>query len=148
MISYAGVLALRLFPVIYGPRAGNEIELLALISQVAMQLERAGKTPSHRFGIAALLGQHIMRILKARARWLRDSKSLEHSKDLYSKSYHDDQRSSMPQPSSYMQPHDALLSEHDPFLTTAFMSTQGDLTGEGFADIFKEMFGPGFSGVF
>jgi hypothetical protein len=89
-----------------------------------------------------------MRILKARARWLRDSKSLEHSKDLYSKSYHDDQRSSMPQPSSYMQPHDALLSEHDPFLTTAFMSTQGDLTGEGFADIFKEMFGPGFSGVF
>jgi hypothetical protein len=36
MISYAGALALRLSPVIYGPRVGNEIELLALLRQILM----------------------------------------------------------------------------------------------------------------
>lgn len=90
MICYAGLLALRLLPVIYGPRVGNEVELLALLSQVSMQLERACKTPSHRFGIAARLGQHIMRILKARAIWLKDSTSPEHNKDSYTKSCNDD----------------------------------------------------------
>lgn len=52
------------------------------------------------------------------------------------------------QQSPTMIPHDAMVSEYDPFLTTASMSTQGDLTGGGFADFFREMFGPGFGGVF
>ncbi|OQD79944.1 hypothetical protein PENANT_c041G02365 [Penicillium antarcticum] len=148
MISYAGVLALRLFPFLYGPRVGNEVELLALLGQVAMHLERAGKTPSHRFGIAALLGQHIMRIVKARGIWLTDSASAEQAEDSYSKSFVGNQRSFIPPQSPCVRAHDALISEHDPFLTTASMSTEGDLTGESFADFFKETFGPGFSGVF
>ncbi|KAJ5742816.1 uncharacterized protein N7511_011217 [Penicillium nucicola] len=148
MISYAGVLALRLFPVLYGPRVGNEVELLALLGQVAMHLERAGKTPSHRFGIAALLGQHLMRILKARAIWITDSTSPDQTEGSCSRSYVDSQKSFIPPHSPRVRAHEALVSEHDPFLTTASLSTQGDLTGESFAGIFKDMFGPGFSGVF
>lgn len=66
MIAYAAVLALRLFPLLYGEQLGNEAELLALLAQVALQLERAGTTPLHRFGIAALLGQHLFMILRTR----------------------------------------------------------------------------------
>lgn len=68
MSSYAAVLALRLFPVLYGARSGQEVELLALLSELALQLERAGTTPSHRFGTAALLGQHLLHILRRKLR--------------------------------------------------------------------------------
>lgn len=150
MISYAGVLALKLFPALYGPRVGNEVELLALLSQVAIQLERAGTTPSHRFGIAALLGQHLKMILRARAAGLKQSTQPSQSRtDLsYSQDYDNCPRQLMTQQSPTMIPYDAMISEYDPFLTTASMSTQGDLTGGGFADFFREMFGPGFGGVF
>lgn len=67
MISYAAVLSLRLFPLLYGHRKGSELELLALLTQVALLLEKAGTTPVHRFGIAALLGQHLFKILQMRA---------------------------------------------------------------------------------
>ncbi|KAJ5229024.1 hypothetical protein N7489_009732 [Penicillium chrysogenum] len=151
MISYAGVLALKLFPALYGSRGGNDVELLALLSQVAIQLERAGTTPSHRFGIAALLGQHLMMILRARAAGLKDSNQHGQARKdvLYTRTGPDERaRQFMPQQSPHSKPYDALISDHDPFLTTASMSTQGDLTGEGFADFFREIFGPGFGSVF
>lgn len=71
MGSYAAVLALKLFPRLYGARPGQEVELLALLTELALQLEKAGTTPSHRFGIAALLGQHLLHILRRRLRALR-----------------------------------------------------------------------------
>lgn len=151
MMSYAGVLALKLFPALYGSRGGNDVELLALLSQVAIQLERAGTTPSHRFGIAALLGQHLMMILRARAAGLKDSNQPGQARKdvLYTSTGPDERaRQFMPQQSPHSKPYDALISDHDPFLTTASMSTQGDLTGEGFADFFREIFGPGFGSVF
>ncbi|KGO50718.1 Short-chain dehydrogenase/reductase SDR [Penicillium expansum] len=150
MISYAGVLALKLFPALYGSRIGNDVELLALLSQVAIQLERAGTTPSHRFGIAALLGQHLMMILRARAAGLKDLNQLSQARtDTYTNTGFDDGvRRFMPQQSPHSKPYETLISDYDPFLTTASMSTQGDLTGEGFADFIREMFGPGFGGVF
>ncbi|KAK5049914.1 hypothetical protein LTR84_004033 [Exophiala bonariae] len=67
MISYAAVLSLRLFPLLYGNRPGAEVELLALLTRLALLLEKAGTTPAHRSGIAALLGQHLFRILHVRA---------------------------------------------------------------------------------
>ncbi|KAJ5824764.1 Short-chain dehydrogenase/reductase SDR [Penicillium robsamsonii] len=151
MISYAGVLALKLFPALYGSRVGNDVELLALLSQVAIQLERAGTTPSHRFGIAALLGQHLMMILRARAVGLKDSSQLGQVRtdaSYTNAGFDDGTRQFMSQQSPHSKPYEALISDYDPFLTTASMSTQGDLTGEGFADFFREMFGPGFGGVF
>lgn len=70
MSSYAAVLALKLFPSLYGTRPGQEVELLALLSELALQLERAGTTPSHSFGTAALLGQHLLHILRRKLRTL------------------------------------------------------------------------------
>ncbi|OQE25712.1 hypothetical protein PENFLA_c008G00011 [Penicillium flavigenum] len=151
MISYAGVLALKLFPALYGSRVGNDVELLALLSQVAIQLERAGTTPSHRFGIAALLGQHLMMILRARAAGLKDSNQPGQARTdgFYTSTGSDETaRQFMPQQSPHSKPYEALISDYDPFLTTASIPTQGDLTGEGFADFFREMFGPGFGSVF
>ncbi|KAJ5697072.1 hypothetical protein N7536_007484 [Penicillium majusculum] len=150
MISYAGVLALKLFPALFGSRVGNDIELLALLSQVAMQLQRAGTTPSHRFGIAALLGQHLMMILRARKVGLKDSPHPGRTKPdpPYYQGHYDGARPLAHEQSAHSLPYEALVSNYDPFLMTASMSTQGDLTGEGFAEFFRETFGPGFGGVF
>lgn len=156
MISYAAVLALKLFPYLHGPRAGHELELLALLAQVALQLERAGTTPLHRFGIAALLGQHLLMILRTRAMGLGVSVS-NRPGNQPELSYYFNQSdppgrlgpstNGMRMPSeSHM--YDPLVSTYDPFLTTATMSTEGNLTGEGFADLFHEIFGQTFADVF
>ncbi|KAJ5657394.1 uncharacterized protein N7484_001043 [Penicillium longicatenatum] len=141
MISYAAVLALKLFPAIYGSRVGSQLELFGLLSQVALQLERAGQTPSHRFGIAALLGQHIMRILRAKSVALREELNIEFS---YPQSCGGNQQ--VPQNGETGNPSGPFVSDYDPFLTNA--SLVGDVTEEGFADLFREIFGPGFGGVF
>lgn len=72
MSSYAAVLALKLFPQLYGDRPGQQVELLAMLAEVALQLERAGTTPSHRFGVAALLGQHLFIVLRKQLRVLKN----------------------------------------------------------------------------
>lgn len=152
MISYAGVLALKLFPALFGSRAGNDVELLALLSQVAIQLQRAGTTPSHRFGIAALLGQHLMMILRARTVGLKDPPHSGRTKPdpPYYQGHYEGARPFAQEHSTttHTLPFEAFASTYDPFLMTASMSTQGDLTGEGFAEFFRETFGPGFGGVF
>lgn len=138
MITYAAVLTLKIFPALYGPRTESDVELLALLSQVALQLQRAGTTPSQRFGIAALLGQHLMMILRARAVGLREP--------LPSQTRHHGCRSG---PSEWqiappqMRPGNPLVSDWGPFLTPA-ISDQNDVAGDGFADFFREIFGPGF----
>ena len=45
---------------------------------------------------------------------------------------------------------DPTVSVYNPFWTPAVVSAEGDLdfTGEGFADLFRDMFGPGLGGVF
>ncbi|CAK7234615.1 hypothetical protein SCUCBS95973_008994 [Sporothrix curviconia] len=298
MISYAGVLALSLFPTLYGSgssggggggggsssstsgssSAGSNVsnvghlglftgntngsgsvnvaadaELLALVSQVALQLARAGTTPSHRYGIAALLGHHLVTILRTRAFGVRDQaalqppqsqsqsqlraesqqsqqphhsqhpqhpqhpqqlqqpQQLQHPPELQqlNQPYQPQQQQQMPMPPPlaypqqpypysfshphshpHLQPHpevyasgdvdsggwrgsmayqedgvgtasaatsmreyapsmvDPNVSIYNPLWTTAIMSTEGDLTGEGFADLFRDMFGSGFGGVF
>ncbi|CAG7915468.1 unnamed protein product [Penicillium olsonii] len=149
MISYAGVLALKLFPALYGDRVGSDVELLALLSQVAIQLERAGTTPSHRFGIAGLLGQHLMKIVKSKATSLGDSINCsQHTSDISNVDSHFGEGARSFTQQSSTRPHQSLISDYDPFLTTASMSTQGSLTGETFAEFFRERFGPGFGGVF
>ncbi|CAK7200135.1 hypothetical protein SEUCBS139899_002825 [Sporothrix eucalyptigena] len=212
MISYAGVLALSLFPTLYGSSRrgtsgspgstghGNgyaaadttsaDSELLALVGQVALQLERAGTTPSHRYGIAALMGHHLVSILRTR---LTRGQSVEPVQQQSQQqlqpqnqvlqlpmtiahcSYQHQPHPSYQYPQTdigttdmdswssrtayYDGSHDAIagmapsvadpsVSLYNPFWTTAVMSTEGDLTGEGFADLFRDMFGPGYGGVF
>lgn len=64
------------------------------------------------------------------------------------KGYDDGTKPFSSQQSPQALPHEALVSDYDPFLTTTSTSTQDDLTGEGFAGVFREIFGPGFEGVF
>ena len=139
MISYAAVLTLKLFPALYGPRAGSDVELLALLSQLALQLQRAGTTPAHRFGIAALLGQHLMMILRARAVGLGGEPPSSPTRNHVAR-----RRPTEWQPApSEMGQGSPLVSSWDPFLTPA-VSDQTGVAGDGFADFFREIFGPGF----
>lgn len=72
MILCAAVLALKLFPTIYGPRVECQAKLVALLGLVPVQLERASSTPSHIDGIGALIGQHHRKILRTRAQVFRE----------------------------------------------------------------------------
>lgn len=150
MISYAAVLTLKIFPALYGPRIGSEVELLALLSQVALQLQRAGTTPSHRFGIAALLGQHLMAILRARAVSLRESSRARERQLDSTHGYKHGVSWGSPGwqvTTPQMTPRSPLVSDLDPFLTPA-ISSQDGFVGDGFADFFREIFGPGFGNFF
>ncbi|KAF9894797.1 hypothetical protein FE257_004418 [Aspergillus nanangensis] len=169
MISYAAVLALKLFPWLHGSRPGYEVELLALLAQVALQLEKAGTTPVDRFGIAALLGQHLLMILRTKAAGLREAviggvgggvfddagqgqtqalaltqaqtPAYGHTHPEYS-----NQLATMVPETTNM--YDPILSIADPFLSSTTFSVDGDLTGDGFTDLFREIFGPSFGDVF
>ncbi|RAQ40893.1 hypothetical protein AFGD_007170 [Aspergillus flavus] len=159
MISYASILALKLFPFVHHPQPEGEIELLALLAQVALQLERAGTTPSHRFGIAAILGQQLLMILRTRAAGLASITTIVDSD-------HDDNNSGVRNTSCPLsrehlsnissatgmaQDTDALgplVSPYDPCLATATMGMDSDLMGDEFADLFREIFGPSFGEVF
>ncbi|KAL2831973.1 hypothetical protein BJY01DRAFT_260350 [Aspergillus pseudoustus] len=138
MIAYAAVLTLKLFPVLYGSRTGSDLELIALLSQVAVQLQRAGTTPRHRFGIAALLGQHLMMILRTRALDLREPQSLKTGDRGYR--HRPSEWHSAPTQMGHGNP---LVSDWDPFLTPA-ISDQNDVAGDRFDDLFREIFGPVF----
>lgn len=161
MISYAAVLALKLFPYLHGSRPGYEVELLALLAQVALQLKRAGTTPSHRFGIAALLGQHLLVILRARASMLKDAVPIPEVQSVPPQHLNGTNPDSgyhlggnLPSSTASMEilsgahVDNPLVSSYDPFLTTATMSTETDLGEEGFTDLLREIFGPGFGDVF
>jgi hypothetical protein len=145
MLSYAAVLALKLFPSLHGTRAGSEIELLALLSQLSIQLERAGTTPPHRFGIAALLRQQLLMILRSRAAILKEAFSnVEADENM---SFDQSFESCMQTANgnievSDIQPYEPMLSEFDPFLTTSSITNDEDVTGEGFS-----VFGQGFGGL-
>jgi hypothetical protein len=146
MISYAAVLALQLFPLLYGTRPGSEVELLSLLGQVALQLERAGSTPSHRFGIAAMLGQHLLMILRTRTASLRDS--VVHPENNEEVMLVDQQQYENGLGMSDLQPYSHLLTGFDPFLIPMPTPSDMECNGEAFADIFRELFGQGFGGVF
>ncbi|KAK6837200.1 hypothetical protein RU639_001364 [Aspergillus parasiticus] len=159
MISYAAILALKLFPFVHQARPGAEIELLGLLAQVALQLERAGTTPSHRFGIAAILGQQLLMILRMRAAGLASTAPMAETDD-------DDNNScvritscplarehlsnisgttNMAQDTDILGP---LVSPYDPCLATASMGMDSEPMGDGFEDLFREIFGPSFGEVF
>ncbi|KAE8421024.1 hypothetical protein BDV36DRAFT_281017 [Aspergillus pseudocaelatus] len=159
MISYAAILALKLFPCLYDPRPGCEIELLALLAQVALQLEHAGTTPSHRFGIAAIFGRQLLMILRTRAARLAPATPIANT-------YHEDndsgarscshpllgERSLSTNDTTGVSPdthnQDPLVSPYDPCLATASMGMDSDFMDDGFADLFREIFGPSFGEVF
>jgi hypothetical protein len=121
-----------------------------LIAQVALQLKRAGTTPPHRFGIAALLGEHLLIILRARAAGLKDTVKITNINDNYDFGpVFEDQinASNGSVDLSYFQPYDPMLSTLDPFLTEPNMSNVEDLSSEGFAEILRDLFGQGFGGT-
>ncbi|KAJ5699102.1 hypothetical protein N7462_001107 [Penicillium macrosclerotiorum] len=162
MISYAAVLTLKLFPYLHGSRPGYEIELLALLGQVAIQLKSAGTIPSHRFGIAALLGQHLLVILRSRAARLKDVIPVSeaqvvplHSAHKCNNEFNYGVERAMATDNGTMEflsdPHhvdNPLVSAYDPFLTAATVEMENDFGDEGFTDLLREIFGPGFGDVF
>lgn len=122
------------------------MELLALLAQLSLHLQRAGTTPPHRFGIAALLGQHLNVILTARARALQlvvgqdiihgTGESIE---DEYTNTNMLDFGA---QQSGESFPFVIRDNFGDPF----FMD-ENNWTGEGFTDILTDLFGQGFGGA-
>lgn len=149
MIAYAAVLALWLFPSLYGTRAGSEVELLALLAQVSLQLERAGTTPPHRFGIAAIVGQHLSMILQSRATALKDSFShIEADGDMSFDQSFDNRTDTS---NGYMdisgiQPYSSMISGFDPFFMPSTINDE-DITDDGFTEILRDLFGQGFGGI-
>jgi hypothetical protein len=82
-----------------------------------------------------------MRILRAKSVTLREELNIEFS---YPQSCGSNPQ--VPQNGETGNPSGPFVSDYDPFLTNA--SLVGDVTEEGFADLFREVFGPGFGGVF
>ncbi|RAH67443.1 Zn(II)2Cys6 transcription factor [Aspergillus aculeatinus CBS 121060] len=147
MISYAAVLALKLFPQVHGDQPGGDIELLALLSQVSLQLERAGTTPPHRFGIAALLGEHLLGILRTKAASAKSAqhRAVEHSLPRYDLGH---PASVLSESSGNLAIYNAQEPVSDPWFTDASAAMSYDLTGDSFGDLFREIFGPGFADSF
>ncbi|RAK85945.1 hypothetical protein BO79DRAFT_200061 [Aspergillus costaricaensis CBS 115574] len=121
MIAYAAALALRLFPTLYDTHADDEGELLGLLGQVALQLEKAGSTPSHRIGIASVLGRHLLSVLRAKVGTGIGPGVVADS------GLHFSSESGL------------VGSSCDPVLGSVAMRLD-----EGFADVFREVFGPGW----
>lgn len=162
MISYAAVLALKLFPSLYGARPGSEVELIALVSQVALQLETAGTTPPHRFGIAALLGQHLFFILQTRAAMLKNLAQSGRQADIAPNATSIQWRSAQATPTGPLEQYnqvqelneqqpsrlDPMLWTSDPFLTGyPHGEDDADASDDAFGRMIREWFGQGFGGV-
>ncbi|PYH76315.1 hypothetical protein BO82DRAFT_426433 [Aspergillus uvarum CBS 121591] len=147
MISYAAVLALKLFHQIHGTQPAGDIELLALLSQVALQLERAGTTPPHRFGIAALLGEHLLGILRTRAALTIgvQQSAVENPLPRYDSGH---PAAALSEGSGNLAIHNAQEPVSDPWFTEASAAMSYDLTEDSFGDLFREIFGPGFADSF
>lgn len=124
------------------------MQLLALLAQVAIELERAGTTPSHRFGIAALLGQHLKIIVRSRLagiqRTLRDK---DPSAAGFGPMFENLHASMSAHEISAMQSTEQLLSPFDPFFAAPLSMSEDDLTEEGFVDILRDLFSHGFGGI-
>ncbi|RFU26076.1 hypothetical protein B7463_g10260, partial [Scytalidium lignicola] len=150
MLSYAAVLALKLFPSAHGRQPGSDIELLTLLSQLALQLEKAGSTPLHRFGIAALLGQHLMMIVRAQSATIRDYVHNLRTQDVQNDDILTTATATFDSSSNEMeslpfQGDDTLLC-FDPFFTPQMMEEEGTFGGD-YTIMFQEFFGQGFGGV-
>jgi hypothetical protein len=133
---------------VHSTQPGSEVVLIALLGQVALQMELAGTIPPHRFGIAALLGQHLLVILRGRAASLRDSLGHHETETLdYNPLPPGFHHANGPMEVFAMPPYGPFVSGFDPFLTAPPLPNENDLTAEGFADILQELFGQGFGGM-
>ncbi|KAH6981489.1 hypothetical protein EDB80DRAFT_593128 [Ilyonectria destructans] len=150
MSSYAAVLALKLFPQLYGDRPGQEVELLALLAEVALQLERAGTVPNHRFGTPALLGQHLFQVLRRRLTTLKKRAPLAQGGpnlpllelDGGQEVMHDEH------PHQAEQQQGGNVAEFTDLLLFPGLSPEGaGIAQEAFADLMREWGGPGLEGL-
>lgn len=155
MSSYAAVLALKLFPQLYGDRPSQQVELLALLAEVALQLEAAGTTPSHRFGIAALLGQHLLLVLRQRLSTLTEDAAtggVDPLSGLLTLPQLEPSSSTLrPSFEGAVQQEQASnfsMSFTDPFLFSGLSPGGVDAAQETFADMMKEWGGLPFDGAF
>lgn len=153
MITYAAVLALRLFPLLYGSRQGAETELLALLTQVALLLEKAGTTPAHRFGIAALLGQHLFKILRTRASGLGGaagacvtSQDPIHAQRSITDDVNLDFVANPPQYDAHLA-FDPLFAGFDSYLALPFLPGDEGDSNEGFAGALSDWMNQGFISI-
>lgn len=143
MISYAAVLALRLFPMLYGEQPESTVELLALLGQVALQLERAGTNPPHRFGLAALLGQHLFVLLRSHSKALAGEAS-GNLQSLSSAPLDAHFQGTIVQPAQPQIP-EQFMTTYDPFLTGPMMPCGENTMADEFSETIWQWCGQGFS---
>lgn len=153
MITYAAVLALRLFPLLYGSRQGAEIELLALLTKVALLLEKAGTTPTHRFGIAALLGQHLFKVLRTRASGLgggdgvgATSQGPSQAQRSVTEDIDLDFVANPPEHDAHLA-FDPLFAAFDSYLALPFLPGDEGDTNEGFTGALSDWMNQGFVSI-
>lgn len=141
MVSYAAVLAFKLCPYVCGNQPVANVELLALLSQVASQLEQAGTTPSTRYGIAALYGQHLRTILRTQVPALMVAAvgAMErHDENL---------RANIP-PITAEAAYAGSFGEIDPFVSVPAFDGQSMWSAmDDCADILNDLFGPGYDTI-
>lgn len=144
MISYAAVLALRLFPLLYGEQPESTVELLALLGQVALQLERAGTTPPHRFGQAALLGQHLFVLLRSHSKALTGETTAD-LQTLSSAPLDSHFQGTVTQTNPQSQVPEQFMTTYDPFLTGPLMPCGDNTMADEFSETIWQWCGQGFS---
>lgn len=68
MVTWAAVLSIKLFDCDVGVEGWipSQASLLGLLGTLALLLEQAGTTPSHRLGVAAIYGSHLKSVVRAR----------------------------------------------------------------------------------
>ena len=140
----------QLFPLLYGNQPGADAQLIALLSQVALQLERAGSTPPSRYGLAALLGQHLKMILQTKLSPLRAalnqppaSQTVEGYSQTWASAKPCDQAQAPS--SSYAENNNTTVStDFDPVLTTPIFTGEETIWQDDFGDFLQELFGQRF----
>lgn len=145
MSSYAAVLALKLFPRLYGARPGQEVELLALLSELALQLEKAGTTPRHRFGIAALLGQHLLHILRRKLRTLGGATTAKpQAAEVAGDSFMALDTSQLPMADGHLGQNDIVLDSMSPLPFVELSPGEEDAAHQAFSGMMREWCAPWF----
>jgi hypothetical protein len=151
MISFAAMLTLKLFPQLFGDRPGQEMELLALLAELAIQLERAGTVPQHRLGIAALLGQHLFRILRAKLAALKPVASIA-MKSIPASTCGAETASAGLSMDMMVQPqmmHDTWMPYSFDMATTSSLSPMSEsLAQDAFSGFMQEWYGQGTDSIF
>jgi hypothetical protein len=135
----------QLFPILYGNQPGADAQLIALLSQVALQLERAGSTPPPRYGLAALLGQHLKMILETRLSPLRATLKQPAAQMIDGeRTWAGVESCNQTASSSYTEYHNTDFTNFDSVLTAPMFTGEEGVWQDDFGDFLQDLFGQRF----